>query len=171
MELPDTVKEPNEILAYRTIQSYNDAVEFYSRFSKTCTLQTCAKMTAGKQFEYQWADEVKVKTPIEVSAPEYMDYLFCWAQDYFDNAAIFPVTDKQTFSKDFKPKVVNILRRLLRVWGHLYWHHYKDMTADDRSAFDAAAERFYTYTRKETLIKKEELAVLVDFATAQGLPH
>jgi len=169
MEVPDTIKDANEVLAFRTIQSYNDAVEFYSRFSQTCTLLTCAKMTAGKQFEYQWADEVKVKTPIEVSAPEYMDYLFCWAQDYFDNTSIFPMNEKQQFPRDFKPKVINILRRLLRVWGHLYWHHYKDMNAEDRLVFDAAAARFYTYAKKENLIKKEELAVLVDFAQANSL--
>lgn len=46
-------------------------------------------LTPLSNFEYQWADEV-IKTPIAVSAPEYMDYLFLWIQAQLTNPTFFP---------------------------------------------------------------------------------
>ena len=42
------------------------------------------------RFEYLWADGAEIKTPIRVSAPEYVDYLMTWIQDQLDDERIFP---------------------------------------------------------------------------------
>lgn len=34
-----------------------------------------------KQYEYLWADGVKYKKPVRLSAPEYVDKLFDWIED------------------------------------------------------------------------------------------
>ena len=33
-----------------------------------------------RQFEYLWADGVRVKKPVRLSAPEYVDRLFDWVE-------------------------------------------------------------------------------------------
>lgn len=38
-------------------------------------------MSAGPQYEYLWADGVKVKTPLKLSAPDYINCLFDWVED------------------------------------------------------------------------------------------
>ena len=42
------------------------------------------------RYEYRWADGVKVKVPIKVSAPKYVDYLMDWIEIQLDDEAIFP---------------------------------------------------------------------------------
>lgn len=44
-------------------------------------LQRCPVMSAGPQYEYLWADGVKVKTPLKLSAPDYINCLFDWVED------------------------------------------------------------------------------------------
>jgi hypothetical protein len=38
-------------------------------------------MSAGPQYEYLWADGLKVKTPVKLSAPDYINSLFDWVED------------------------------------------------------------------------------------------
>jgi hypothetical protein len=42
------------------------------------------------RYEYRWADGVKVKKPIEVSAPKYVEYLMDWIEAQLDDETIFP---------------------------------------------------------------------------------
>lgn len=42
-------------------------------------------MTAGNKYEYRWADGVKVKRPIECSAPDYVHYLMDWVERQLDD--------------------------------------------------------------------------------------
>jgi len=44
-------------------------------------------MCAGPKYEYRWADGVKVKKPIECSAPKYVDYLMEWVEAQVDDEA------------------------------------------------------------------------------------
>jgi hypothetical protein len=44
-------------------------------------LQRCPVMCAGPQYEYLWADGAKVKTPVKLSAPDYINCLFDWVED------------------------------------------------------------------------------------------
>jgi len=44
-------------------------------------VQRCPVMSAGPQYEYLWADGVKVKTPLKLSAPDYINCLFDWVEE------------------------------------------------------------------------------------------
>jgi hypothetical protein len=41
-------------------------------------------------YEYRWADGAKIKRPIEVSAPKYVEYLMDWVEAQLDEETIFP---------------------------------------------------------------------------------
>ena len=44
------------------------------------------------RYEYLWADGQNVKTPLKVSASEYIDYLMTWVENQLNNESLFPVT-------------------------------------------------------------------------------
>ena len=46
-----------------------------------CTCENCPIMSAGPKYEYLWADGSSVKTPLKVSASEYIDYLMTWVEN------------------------------------------------------------------------------------------
>jgi MOB kinase activator 1 len=62
----------------------------YGTCSEFCTQESCPVMTAGPKYEYLWADGVKVKKPIKVSSPEYIDLMFEWIDEQISNPEMFP---------------------------------------------------------------------------------
>lgn len=42
------------------------------------------------RYEYRWADGIKIKKPIEVSAPKYVEYLMDWIESLLDDESVFP---------------------------------------------------------------------------------
>jgi hypothetical protein len=51
----------------------------------------CIKLTSSvHRYEYRWADGVKIKKPVEVSAPKYVELLMDWIEAQFDDESIFP---------------------------------------------------------------------------------
>src|SRR3989338_2201666 len=77
--LPES-EDINEWLAANTVDFFNQINLLYGSITEFCTNQTCPVMSAGHKYEYHWASE-KVKKPIRVSAPEYVDLLMEWVQE------------------------------------------------------------------------------------------
>jgi MOB kinase activator 1 len=75
-------------------------------------------------FQYRWADGVKVKKPVEVSAPEYVDLLLTWVESQLNDEAIFPIQIGGTFPKNFQNVVKTIFKRYFRVYAHIYHSHF-----------------------------------------------
>jgi MOB kinase activator 1 len=44
----------------------------------------------NSRYEYLWADGQNIKTPLKVSASEYIDYLMTWVENQLNNDALFP---------------------------------------------------------------------------------
>lgn len=42
------------------------------------------------RFEYLWQDSGKFRKPTKMPAPEYIEHLMAWVQDYINNEAVFP---------------------------------------------------------------------------------
>lgn len=42
-------------------------------------------------YEYLWADGVKVKDPVKLSAPEYIDCLMSWVEEQLNDQTLFPL--------------------------------------------------------------------------------
>ena len=102
-------------------------------------------MAAGAKYEYHWADGQQVKIPIKCSgnqsehistaqntlycsAPMYIDYLMTWIQDQIEDEAIFPSKIGVPFPRNFMSIAKLILKRLFRVYAHVYHQHFPEVT-------------------------------------------
>jgi hypothetical protein len=52
-------------LAVNTVDFFNEISLLYGTITEFCTVQSCPVMSAGPNFEYLWADNVKIKKPIK----------------------------------------------------------------------------------------------------------
>jgi MOB kinase activator 1 len=89
VELP-AGEDLNEWLAVNTIEFYNEINVLYGILTEFCTAESCATMSAGPKYEYLWADGHNVKTPLKVSAAEYIDFLMTWVESQLNNEKVFP---------------------------------------------------------------------------------
>ena len=80
VELP-AGEDLNEWLAVNTIEFYNEINVLYGILLEFCTTESCPTMSAGPKYEYLWADGHNVKTPLTVSAGEYIDFLMTWVEN------------------------------------------------------------------------------------------
>ncbi len=110
----------NEWLAVNTVDFFNEISLLYGIVSETCTKDTCPVMSAGAKYEYLWMDGVKVKKPIKVSAAAYIDYLMTWVEEQVNDPRIFPIDEGAKFPKNFRTITKTILKRMFRVYGHIY---------------------------------------------------
>ena len=89
---------------------------------------------------------MRYKRPTKLAAPDYVDALMNWAQNILDDEAIFPNTIGTTlpalehpfasdedvgapFPRTFKDTVRTIVRRLFRVYAHIYSNHFDQICA------------------------------------------
>eukprot|EP00241_Pyramimonas_parkeae_P011444 CAMPEP_0114255882 /NCGR_PEP_ID=MMETSP0058-20121206/17829_1 /TAXON_ID=36894 /ORGANISM="Pyramimonas parkeae, CCMP726" /LENGTH=215 /DNA_ID=CAMNT_0001370357 /DNA_START=493 /DNA_END=1137 /DNA_ORIENTATION=- len=117
----------SEWLAVNTVDFYNAVNLLYNTLAEFCTAETCATMSAGPKYEYRWADGVKVKKPIECSAPDYIEYLMEWVETQLDDEAIFPQRLGAPFPRNFIESVRTICKRLYRVYAHMYHSHFNQI--------------------------------------------
>ncbi|KAF3850791.1 hypothetical protein F7725_012563 [Dissostichus mawsoni] len=99
----------NEWIAVNTVDFFNQINMLYGTITEFCTETSCSVMSAGPRYEYHWADGTNIKKPIKCSAPKYIDYLMTWE---------FP------FPKNFMSVAKTILKRLFRVYAHIYHQHF-----------------------------------------------
>jgi hypothetical protein len=78
----------------------------------------------GCRFEYLWQDTEQYKKPTKMAAPEYIEHLMTWVQSNIDNEAMFPSRIGVAFPRTFRPLILQIFKRLYRVYAHIYCHHY-----------------------------------------------
>ena len=123
-------EDKNEWLAVNTVLFYNAASVLYSVLDGTlCNDEQCPMMNAGPNYEYLWADGVKVKNPIKLSAPRYVNALFDHVEEQLDDPSLFPRGIGGKFPKDFVAVVKTILKRLFRVYAHMYHSHFRSILA------------------------------------------
>lgn len=162
----------NEWLAVNTVDFLNAISVLYATLGDYCTDAACPKMTAGAKYEYRWADGVRVKKPIECSAPKYVDYLLEWVERQVDDEALFPREDGAAFPPEFQPVVRKIFARLFRVYAHIYHSHFQQICALGAEAhLNTLFKHFVYFTSAFALVKREELAPLgelVDGLTGQA---
>jgi len=88
-----------------------------SMCAKTFPMDSKCKKSSGKN---------KSKT-IECSAPEYIDFLLQWVQGLINNEEYFPSQAGSEFPNNFQTIVKNIVRRLFRVYAHIYYTHVNEI--------------------------------------------
>ena len=124
VKLPEG-EDVDEWIAVNTVDFFNQINMLYGTITEFCTEDGCPIMSAGPKYEYHWADGQTVKKPIKCSAPKYIDYLMTWVQDQLDDEALFPSKIGVKFPPNFQVIVKTILKRLFRVYAHIYHQHFK----------------------------------------------
>lgn len=152
----------NEWLAVNTVDFFNEISLLYGTITEFCTAQTCPVMTAGPQFEYLWADD-KIKKPIKVSAPEYVDLLMSWVESQLNDETLFPLQLGTPFPKNFQNVVKVIFKRLFRVYAHIYHEHFSKIIGLGAEAhLNTCFKHFIYFVYEFKLIETKELAPLKD---------
>uniref|UniRef100_A0A7S0R1G3 MOB kinase activator-like 1A n=1 Tax=Pyramimonas obovata TaxID=1411642 RepID=A0A7S0R1G3_9CHLO len=151
----------SEWLAVNTVDFYNAVNLLYNTLTEFCTPETCPCMSAGPKYEYRWADGVKVKKPIECSAPEYVEYLMEWIECQLDDEEIFPQRLGSPFPRNFIENVRTICKRLFRVYAHMYHSHFQKIcTLGEEAHLNTCFKHFLYFCQHFNLIDKKELAPL-----------
>ncbi|XP_073272226.1 MOB kinase activator-like 1A [Primulina huaijiensis] len=149
----------NEWLAVNTVDFFNQVTVLYATLSEFCTPENCPKMSAGPKYEYRWADGVTIKKPIEVSAPKYVEYLMDWIEAQLEDESIFPQKIGVPFPPNFQDIVKTILKRLFRVYAHIYHSHFQKILSLE-AHLNTCFKHFVLFTSEFGLIAKEELEPL-----------
>mmetsp|Transcript_1822 Transcript_1822/g.2614 ORF Transcript_1822/g.2614 Transcript_1822/m.2614 type:complete len:224 (-) Transcript_1822:56-727(-) len=164
--LPDN-EDINEWLAANTVDFFNQINLLYGSISEFCTKESCKIMCAGPKYEYHWADGDRVKKPIRVSAPEYVDLLMDWIQRKLDDPSIFPPRVDEPFPPSFKSHIKDIFRRLFRVYAHIYHHHLERIVSlGEEAHLNTCFKHFYYFVSEFDLVGKSQLAPLQDVIQA-----
>ncbi|KAJ7591131.1 Mob1/phocein [Mycena floridula] len=176
VQLPDG-EDTNEWLAVHAVDFFNHLNMLYGTVTEFCTreevcllaiglistitMQQCPIMSAGPRYEYLWEDGVKYKRPTKLPAPDYVDALMNWAQNILDDETVFPNKIGVPFPKNFRDTVRTIVRRLFRVYAHIYSNHFDQICALGIEAhLNTSYKHFYLFVTEFDLVDKKELAPL-----------
>ncbi|NXU15216.1 MOB1A kinase, partial [Pardalotus punctatus] len=185
----------NEWIAVNTVDFFNQINMLYGTITEFCTESSCPVMSAGPRYEYHWADGTNIKKPIKCSAPKYIDYLMTWVQDQLDDETLFPskigrcsrVTQDGTswqnhilihaprcipgvpFPKNFMSVAKTILKRLFRVYAHIYHQHFDSvMRLQEEAHLNTSFKHFIFFVQEFNLIDRRELAPLHELIEKLG---
>lgn len=173
---------------FAAVDFFNQINMLYGTITEFCTEESCAVMSAGPKYEYHWADGQTVKKPIKCSAPKYIDYLMTWVQDQLDDEALFPskigwYTNKLyiyfffigenwatnvllllpgvPFPKNFLSIAKTILKRLFRVYAHIYHQHFSEIVQlGEEAHLNTSFKHFIFFVQEFSLVERRELAPL-----------
>lgn len=153
----------NEWVAVNTVDFFNQINMLYGTITEFCTEESCPVMSAGRKYEYHWADGTTVKKPIKCSAPKYIDYLMSWVQYQLDDETLFPSKIGVPFPRNFLSVAKTILKRLFRVYAHVYHQHRDDVRRlDEEAHLNTSFKHFIYFIEEFNLIDKKELTPLQD---------
>ncbi|XP_049404777.1 MOB kinase activator-like 1A [Solanum stenotomum] len=151
----------HEWLAINTVDFFNQVYMLYGTLTEFCTPSSCPTMSAGPKYEYRWADGVKIKKPVQVCAPKYMNYLMDWIETQLDDESIFPQKFGVAFPCNFEDVVKTMFKRLFRVYAHIYHSHFQKIVAlKEEAHLNTCFKHFVLFTWEFQLIDKAELAPL-----------
>lgn len=156
---------------FAAVDFFNQINMLYGTITEFCTEESCSIMSAGPKYEYHWADGQTVKKPIKCSAPKYIDYLMTWVQDQLDDETLFPSKIGVPFPKNFLSCAKTILKRLFRVYAHIYHQHFSEVVRlGEEAHLNTSFKHFIFFVQEFGLIDRRELAPLqelIDKLTAK----
>ncbi|KAI0036785.1 Mob1/phocein [Vararia minispora EC-137] len=163
VKLPEG-EDLNEWLAVHTVDFFNHLNMLYGTVTEFCTPQEDFPFILKElilRYEYLWEDGQKYKRPTKLPAPEYVDALMNWAQSILDDEAVFPNAIGVPFPRNFKETVRMIVRRLFRVYAHIYSNHFDQICALGIEAhLNTSYRHFFLFINEFDLVDKKELAPL-----------
>ncbi|OQR99002.1 hypothetical protein ACHHYP_07507 [Achlya hypogyna] len=147
-----------EWIAVHVIDFFNEVSLLYGTISELCTSASCPQMSAGPCYTYLWADDGG--PPAACSASEYVDKLLRWVEAQVNDPAVFPTT-ATLVAGTIEKAGRNILKRLFRVYAHIYHSHLDDFIAlHAESHLNFCFKRFVFFVLEFDLVEKRELNAL-----------
>lgn len=151
----------NEWIAYNITEIKKQVFTLYATITEFCTEESCPVMQAGAGYRYLWSDGQTYLEPTELSAPEYITLLLNWVEQQFDDESIFPQDKGSTFPDDFIKIVKNIMKRLFRVYAHIYYHHLENIsTLKLERHLNTSFKQFIIFSNEFDLIPPDQLEPL-----------
>jgi len=164
VELPEGA-DPGEWLAMHTVERLSDLQEALQDVFEHCTPSSCPTMNAGDRYEFRWSSEWE-PAPKTVSAPEYYYKCMFWVQMLMNDPKMFPETLDQSFPINFREIVSEIMKRLFRIYAHIYSRHAYDVKragSSHESHLNSSFKLFYYFCERFSLLKEEDFKPLADF--------
>lgn len=166
VKVPDGY-EASDWISVNVVDLFNQVNLIYGSMCDGCTPQSCPVMCASAKYEYLWADGDRHKTPIKVSAPKYVELLMDWTDRQLSSESIFPTIPGNKFPDNFRSVVKTIMRRLFRVYAHIYHSHLDEIVACGAQAHLSTCFRHFIYFGNEfNLLPPKELEPLKDVIAA-----
>lgn len=145
-------------LSVHTVDFYNIVNMLYGSVTEFCTRESCPVMNAGPKYEYLWKDGAKYPTPTRVSAPEYVHLLMTWIESQIGDERLFPSEDRNPYPTQFLSVVRNIIRRLFRVFAHIYHSHFSRIRElKEESHLNTALKHFVLFVWEFDLMDEQEI--------------
>jgi len=155
-----------EWLTENAIEIYKEIEFIYGVLKDYCTKDNCPSMTAGRRFEYLWADGEKYIQPVKLPAPEYVKMLMLWVQKGLEPyAEKIKGGDAGDYSSDrvWRKTLRNIFKRLFRVYAHIYHSHImviKELGVSKH--VNTSLKRFVFFVHEFKLISLQHMEPLSD---------
>ncbi|BFZ04218.1 hypothetical protein BsWGS_07257 [Bradybaena similaris] len=168
IDLKEVVKLPpgedvNDWIAVHVVDFFNRINLLYGTIFEHCSEQTCPTMSGGPKYEYHWCDGVNYKKPTALPAPQYITLLMEWVEAQINDENLFPIQLGRPFPKNYMSIAKKILKRLFRVFVHVYIHHFDKLLAIGAEAHvNTCYKHFYYFVTEYNLIDKKELEPLKD---------
>ena len=84
-----------------------------------------------------------------------------WVQQQLDDEAMFPSKIGVPFPKNFLTNAKTILKRLFRVYAHIYHQHLRDViTLEEEAHLNTSFKHFTFFIQEFNLVEKKELVPL-----------
>ena len=162
VKLPKGENE-NEWLAVHVVDFYNQINMLYGTITEFCSPITCPRMIATNEYEYLWSFE-KGAAPVSVSAPKYVECLMGWCQDQFDDENIFPCRKDGEFPERNPEKIViPMLRRLFRIYAHIYCHHFNEIIELNlQTVLNTSFGHFILFAQEFNLLRPADYGPLLE---------
>ena len=145
-EKPDNLTDDDWIIV-SLVQFMKRLELLYSSCSLFCTSDTCPMFNAGPHYKYFWEDSDSTQ-PIQVSAPEYFQYLKRFIKRNLQDPNIIPGKSGEPLSDDAKSILKTCYRRLFRILAHLYVCHFKNISSiENPDAVETMNTLLAHYTR------------------------
>ena len=86
-----------------------------------------------------------------------------WVQSQIDSESIFPSAIGVPFPKTFLNTAKTILKRLFRVYAHIYFEHFNQVIQlQEEAHLNTSFKHFIYFVQEFDLVEKKELAPLQD---------
>lgn len=157
-------EDVNEWMAVHVVTFYNQINMLYGTITEFCSPKTCPRMIATQEYEYLWQDPMnRKKPPVSMSAPGYVEALMTWIQGFLDDDSVFPTKMGVPFPRQFPALVRTIMKRLFRVYAHMYCHHFDEINKLGlQTHLNTSLKHFVLFCREFNLLAQKDYGPMVD---------